>query len=394
MQLIQNFIGGKLQHAISGKTLPCFDPATGAEYAQVASSNAEDVAAAVSAAQKAFPQWKATSPEDRSKILRKLAQKISENLESFALAESIDSGKLLKAARTLEIPRSVKNFEFFADAATQFSNESYAMPGGAINYTLREPLGVVGVISPWNLPLYLLTWKIAPALAAGNCVIAKPSEVTPMTAFLLSKMAIEAGVPAGVLNIVHGLGAEVGSALCKHPQVKAISFTGSTATGAQIAKDTAGSFKKISLEMGGKNPFIVFEDVNLEKTTDWAVKAVFSNQGQICLCGSRMLVHEKIYDSFLKLFVQKVKALKVGDPQEESSDQGALVSKIHFEKVSAAVETAKKSGARILVGGAPAKVSGQRIFLRTYRIRWVAERLRYSSRRSFRSSCRGDSISR
>lgn len=358
MEMICNWINGEFSQSASGETLSCVDPSIGKEYARIPSSDEKDVAKAVEAAQKAFPAWKAKSAEERARLLRKLSQKILDNLEKLARAESIDSGKPYKLARDLEIPRAARNFEYFADAITQFSGESYAMADGKINYTVRDPLGVVAVISPWNLPLYLFTWKIAPALAAGNCVVAKPSEVTPMTAYLLSELAASE-LPLGVLNVVHGLGSKVGSALSKHPAIKAISFTGSTVTGAQISRDTAGTFKKLSLEMGGKNPFIVFPDVDLDRVTSEAVRAGFSNTGQICLCGSRILVHKSIYPAFRDLLVKKVKALKVGDPLEESSQQGALVSQAHFEKVSAMVKKAQQEGGQILTGGAPAKVSGR-----------------------------------
>lgn len=347
---ILNLINGQLVPAVSGETLPCIEPATGQTYTTLPSSDELDVEAAVQAAQKAFPEWAKSGAETRAQYLRKMAQLVSERMDQFVRAESQDSGKPLSLAREVDIPRSIKNLEFFADQILNFGNETFSGSAGE-NYTLRTPLGVVGTISPWNLPLYLFTWKIAPALAAGNCVIAKPSEVTPMTAFLLSQVAIDAGLPAGVLNIVHGLGGKVGAALSKNRKIKAISFTGSTMTGAQIARDTAGSFKKLSLEMGGKNPFIVFEDADLEKTTDWAIRAAFSNQGQICLCGSRLLIHEKIYDAFKNLFVQKASRLKQGDPGDPQTQQGALVSQVHFQKVSDAVADAKKEGGKILLGG-------------------------------------------
>ncbi len=359
MESIKNYIGGKFSDAVSGDTLACLEPATGTEYARLPSSDGRDVDQAVQAAQRAFPIWRSKSALERSQLLHKVARQIEENLESLVAAESKDSGKTLSGARALDIPRSVSNFEFFAEAILHFENESFQMPTGELNQVQRDPLGVVGCISPWNLPLYLLTWKIAPALAAGNCVVAKPSEVTPVTAFLLSQLIDRCGFPPGVINFVHGLGAQVGSAMSRHPGMKAISFTGSTATGALISKETAGSFKKLSLEMGGKNPFLVFSDVDLERVTDWAVRAGFSNQGQICLCGSRMLIQESIYDQFKTLLVRKVKALKVGDPQESATQQGALVSESHLLKVSAAVDRARNEGGIILTGGKRAQVGGR-----------------------------------
>lgn len=358
METLLNLIDGKLVPALSAETLPCIEPATGLEYAKIPSSKSEDVDLAVAAAQKAFPLWSQKTPKERSVYLKKMATLISEKLEAFAQAESKDNGKPVQLARTVDIPRSIKNLEFFADQILDFPEEHFTGAAGD-NRTLHSPLGVVGTISPWNLPLYLFTWKIAPALAAGNCVVAKPSEVTPMTAFMLSQIAIDANLPPGVLNIVHGLGPNVGSALSKHPKIKAISFTGSTLTGAQISRDTAGSFKKLSLEMGGKNSFVVFKDTDLEFVTDWAVKAAFSNQGQICLCGSRFLIEKSIYEPFKKLFLAKTQALKQGDPTLNSTQQGALVSKAHFEKVHAAVNLAVQEGGKILLGGKAFKATGR-----------------------------------
>lgn len=358
METLLNLIDGKLVPAQSGGTLPCIEPATGREYARIPKSEASDVDLAAQAALKAYPEWSSKTASERSEYLKRMASLVSVKLEAFAQAESKDNGKPVQVARSVDIPRSIKNLEFFADQILDFPEETFSGAAGE-NKTQRTPLGVVGTISPWNLPLYLFTWKIAPALAAGNCVIAKPSEVTPMTAFMLSQVAIEAGLPKGVLNIIHGLGAEVGSAISKHPQIKAISFTGSTVTGAQISRDTAGSFKKLSLEMGGKNPFIVFKDNDLEFVADWAVRAAFSNQGQICLCGSRFLVEKSVYEPFKKLLVEKTKALKQGDPLNEETQQGALVSQAHFDKVKAAVQTALNEGGKILLGGRPFSAQGR-----------------------------------
>ncbi len=358
MEKILNLINGQLIPAITGETLPCIEPATAEIYASIPSSGDKDVDKAVNAAVRAFPTWSATPPLQRSAYLKKMAVLISERLDLFAAAESKDSGKPISIARTADIPRSIQNLQFFADQILDFEGEKFSGEAGN-NYTLRTPLGVVGTISPWNLPLYLFTWKIAPALAAGNCVVAKPSEITPMTAFLFSQVSIAAGLPDGVLNIVHGLGPNVGSALSKHKNIKAISFTGSTTTGAQITRDTAGTFKKLSLEMGGKNPFIVFENVDLESVTDWAVKAAFSNQGQICLCGSRFLIQKSIYQEFKNLFVKKSKMLSQGDPSLESTQQGALASRVHFEKIENAVRVAVTEGGQILLGGNPYSPEGR-----------------------------------
>ena len=281
----------------------------------------------------------------------KIAELIEKNHEKLALAESIDNGKPLWLAKKVDIPRASSNFRFFATAAMQYSSDSHIMPGHAINYTQRHPLGVVACISPWNLPLYLFTWKIAPAIAAGNCVVAKPSEVTPMTAYLLGEICNDAGLPKGVLNIVHGLGTTTGQAIVEHPNIKAISFTGGTATGAHIARTAAPMFKKLSLELGGKNPNIIFADCDYDEMLKTTVRSSFANQGQICLCGSRIFVEESIYEKFKTDFVDRVKGMKVGHPSDKKTKVGALVSKQHLEKVLSYVDIAKNEGGKVLCGG-------------------------------------------
>ena len=359
MQEVLNTVDGRQAPALSGEWLDDVDPATGAVYARVASSSGRDVEQAVAAAVRAFPAWSRTPAAERSKLLRKLARLIERDLEKLARAESIDSGKPLGVARTVDIPRAVQNFDFFADAATQFASEAHPTDEVALNYTLRQPLGAVACISPWNLPLYLLTWKIAPALAAGNCVIAKPSEVTPMTAAMLGALGIEAGLPPGVLNILHGLGPRAGAPLCAHRDVKAISFTGSTRVGNEIAREAASSFKKASLEMGGKNPTLIFADADLATAVPETVRAAFSNTGQICLCGSRILIEKTIYPRVREELVERVRKLRVGDPLEAGTEQGALVSKQHFEKVMGCLQIARDEGARFLCGGGRAHVEGR-----------------------------------
>jgi aminomuconate-semialdehyde/2-hydroxymuconate-6-semialdehyde dehydrogenase len=350
MQKISNYINGELLPPTSGDFLDLFDPSIGAPYAKVPDSDASDVELAVAAATGAFPAWAATSVNERSRILHKIDDLIEENLELLANAESVDNGKPVSLATSVDIPRSAANFRFFAQAITQFSTQAHEM-SDAINYTLRQPIGVVGTISPWNLPLYLFTWKIAPALAAGNAVIAKPSEVTPMTAYLLSEICINAGLPKGVLNIVHGDGLKVGAEITKHPKIKAISFTGSTRVGQEIARVAAPMFKKMSLEMGGKNPNLIFADCNYEKMLDTTVRSSFANQGQICLCGSRLYIESSIYKRFKKDFVERVSALKVGPPDEASTNIGAIVSKPHYDKVLSYINLAKEEGGTILTGG-------------------------------------------
>ena len=359
MQDVLNFIDGRHAPAACGEWLDDVDPATGETYARVASSDARDVERSVAAALHAFAAWSVTPVVERSKLLRRLGRLIERDLEKLARAESMDSGKPLSAARTVDIPRAVQNFDFFADAVTQFSSEAHPTDEVALNYTLRQPLGPVACISPWNLPLYLLTWKIAPALAAGNCVVAKPSEVTPMSAHLLGSLAAEAGLPPGVLNIVQGLGPRAGGPLCAHPAIRAISFTGSTRVGAEIARETATSFKKLSLEMGGKNPTLIFADADLREAIPQAVRAAFSNTGQICLCGSRILVERSVYDQVRDELVERVRALRVGDPLQADTEQGALVSRQHFDKVMGCLAVARQEGGRVLCGGGRATLPGR-----------------------------------
>ncbi|MBX7046006.1 MAG: aldehyde dehydrogenase [Ignavibacteria bacterium] len=354
MEKLQNYINGKLVEPVSKNYFDNFEPAAGKAYSLIPDSDERDIQLAYEAAENAFEEWSSMTNEVRSKILLKVSQLISANLEKFAQAESKDNGKPVSLAREVDIPRAVKNFEFFATAILHFASESHFTNQSTFNYTLRQPIGVVGAISPWNLPLYLFTWKIAPALAAGNTIVAKPSEVTPYTAYLLSQICIEAGMPEGVLNIVHGLGGKTGSAISSHPGIKAITFTGGTKTGAEIAKVAAPMFKKLSLELGGKNPVLIFDDCNYEKMLDVTVRSSFSNQGEICLCGSRIFIHKNIYDKFKNDFVERVKLLKVGDPNDEQTQQGAIVSKQHYEKILSYISLAQEEGGTILCGGKPA----------------------------------------
>lgn len=351
MIYLENYIDGEFQPPINESYLDNYNPSKGAVYSQIPDSNKSDVQAAVAAAKSAFKSWSEKPKEERSKILVRLADLIAENLESLAEAESIDNGKPLSLAKKVDIPRAASNIRFYATAILHYASEAHSMEGNGINYTLRKPIGVVGCISPWNLPLYLFTWKIAPAIAAGNCVVAKPSEITPMTAYLFSKLCVQAGLPPGVLNIVHGLGPKVGAAITEHPEITAISFTGGTQTGATIAKVAAPMFKKLSLELGGKNPNIIFADCDLDKAISTSVHSSFANQGQICLCGSRIFVEESIYDAFKKGFVEKIKQLKIGDPFDPKTNQGAVVSEDHMNKVLACIELAKEEGGTIIAGG-------------------------------------------
>lgn len=359
METIKNYINGSYQNPTKDQWIDNYNPSNGEVYGQIPNSSTQDVEDAFNAAKIAFPSWSKTTLEARSRILIKISELLEAHLERFAEAESKDNGKPISLAKAVDIPRAASNFRFFGNAITQFASESHESIGlNAINYTLRQPIGVVGCISPWNLPLYLFTWKIAPAIAAGNCVVAKPSEVTPMTAYLLGQICTEAGLPKGVLNIVHGLGTTTGQAIIEHPNIKAISFTGGTATGAHIAKVAAPMFKKLSLELGGKNPNIIFADCDYEKMLDTTVRSSFANQGQICLCGSRIFVEASIYEKFKTDFVARVKTLKVGHPSEDTTQIGALVSKPHLEKVMDYIQIANQENGNILCGGNKVTVKG------------------------------------
>ncbi|MEO6868971.1 MAG: aldehyde dehydrogenase [Ginsengibacter sp.] len=356
---INNFIGGIYLPPATNKYIENINPATGKVFSLIAESDDRDVELAVKKAKAAFTDWSNSSVERRFSILNKLAELIDEHSEELALAETTDNGNPLWLSKKVDIPRAAANFRFFATGIMHFAQESHAMGKHIINYTLRQPLGIVGCISPWNLPLYLFTWKIAPALAAGNCVIAKPSEVTPLTASMLGDLSIKAGLPPGVLNILQGTGESCGKAIVSHPEIKAISFTGSTRAGKEISAIAAPLFKKISLELGGKNPNIIFADCNWDKLMKVTLQSSFSNQGQICLCGSRILVEEGIYEKFKKEFVEKTKLLSVGDPMQDKSKQGAIVSEIHFNKILKAIATAKEEGGKILCGGEKVSLKGR-----------------------------------
>ena len=359
METILNFIDGKLTPGLSQRYLDNYEPATGQVYSRVVDSGKEDVDAAVNAASRALPAWIALTANERFTILQRIADLIHRDVDLLAHAESIDTGKPLSLARSMDIPRAAANMNFYATAGLHFSSESHTTGADAINYTLRNPVGVVGCISPWNLPLYLFTWKIAPALSAGCTVIAKPSELAPMTAFMFSKICMEAGLPPGVLNVVHGLGSAAGQAIIEHPDVKAISFTGGTATGKKIAATAGPHFKKTSLELGGKNPNIIFADSEFANAVSTSVRSSFTNQGEICLCGSRIFVERPIYERFVGEFSSQVNRLRVGDPLEMHTDVGALISRQHMEKVLGYIALAKSEGGEVLCGGAPVAVAGR-----------------------------------
>lgn len=359
MDTIANHIAGQARPPSSGRYLDNFEPATGTAYSRVPDSGPEDIQTAVAAASGAFPDWSATPARDRSRILLRIAELIEGDLDRLAAAEARDSGKPVGLARSVDIPRAAANFRFFAELILEPRRETYeTLAGGvqgarATNTVLRGPRGVAGCISPWNLPLYLFTWKIAPALATGNTVVGKPSEVTPMTAFLLGDICSRAGLPTGVLNIVHGTGPRAGAALVEHPDVPTITFTGSTAVGRWIGGCAGAMLKRISLELGGKNPYIVFADAEMPAALETAVRAGFSNQGQICLCGSRMLVERPLYDAFLRQLVDRANSLAIGDPMEPATQFGALASRAHLEKVDSYVRLARDLGGTVHCGGGP-----------------------------------------
>jgi aminomuconate-semialdehyde/2-hydroxymuconate-6-semialdehyde dehydrogenase len=358
MHKILNYINGDYCEPTLGEWIDNYNPSEGVVYGKIANSTSEDIEKAYQAAKEAFPCWSNTTIDERSRILLRIADLIDQNLERLAEAEARDNGKPLSLAKSVDIPRASANFRFFGNAITQFSSDAHESVGlNTINFTLRQPLGVVGCISPWNLPLYLFTWKVAPAIAAGNCVVAKPSEVTPMTAYLLGEILTEAGLPEGVLNIVHGLGPSAGQAIVEHPYIKAISFTGGTTTGEHLARTAAPMFKKLSLELGGKNPNIIFADCDYEKMLNVTVRSSFANQGQICLCGSRIFVEKSIYEQFKKDFVAKVKQLKVGNPFDDVN-MGAVVSEAHRDKIESYIQIANEEGGKVLTGGNRVSVKG------------------------------------
>lgn len=351
MEKLKNFIKGEFVDPIGGKWMPKISPATGQTIYEMPDSEEIDVVNAVKAAHEALEKWSQTKAEERAKILYRIGDLIEQNLEKLALAETEDVGKPLALSKSLDIPRAATNFRFFASRILHKSEKATDMDGEAINYELRQPVGVVGLISPWNLPLYLLTWKIAPALACGNTAVCKPSELTSKTAVMLGELMNQAGLPPGVCNIVLGLGEPVGRTMAEHPGVSAVSFTGGTATGAKIQGYAGAQFKKVSLELGGKNATIVLADADLKRAIPTILRSAFLNQGEICLAGSKILVQEEIKDQFIEIFVETTKALKVGDPKGEKIFMGPLISKSHLEKVSSAVEQAKKEKAKVILGG-------------------------------------------
>jgi aminomuconate-semialdehyde/2-hydroxymuconate-6-semialdehyde dehydrogenase len=357
---IRNFINGEFVEPTGGTYLNNIEPATGNSYSQVADSDARDVHLAVAAAEKAFGDWSKKTAAQRSQLLLRMADLIERDLEKFARAESIDTGKPISLARSLDIPRAIENFRFFATAILHTESEAHITDNIAFNYTLRQPRGIAGLISPWNLPLYLLSWKIAPAIAVGNTAIAKPSELTPMTAYMLCEVTREAGLPNGVLNVIHGTGPNVGAAITAHPKINTISFTGGTVTGRKVAETCAPLFKKVSLELGGKNPNVIFADADLDAAIAGSVRSSFANQGQVCLCGSRIFVERPAYKDFLDRFIETTARLCLGDPLDENTEQGAIVNKAQLDKVKFYVDLAQQEGGKIALGGSTPKPPNER----------------------------------
>jgi len=347
---IYNYIGGEFTLPVSGNMLDNLNPATGQIIARIPDSNNDDVATATEAAKLALPSWRGLTKGERINWLNKIAQALEERSEDIAKTESMDTGKPIALARRVDAARSISNFRFFAKHAEQLTENKFTM-ADATNYVIRKPVGIVGLITPWNLPLYLLSWKVAPALVMGNTIVAKPSEMTPMTANLLAKTLDDIDFPKGVVNIVHGLGPSTGQAILEHPEISAISFTGGTETGKIVARTAAPMFKKLSLELGGKNATIILDDADLETAATGAAKAAFTNSGQVCLCGSRVLIDAKIYDAFVPKFIDAVAAMKVGNPDDESTDIGSVISQQHMEKVLSYIELAKQEGGTITHGG-------------------------------------------
>ncbi len=362
---IEHFIGGEYTASLNGERFDTINPATGEAHASVAMGTASDIDRAVKAAREAFQSgpWPRMSIRERCAVLRRIGDLILERKELLARAETLDTGKPIIESLEGDIPRSAQNFHFFSEYAAAQEDVCYSSANNERHLSVREPSGVCGLITPWNLPLYLSTWKIAPCLAMGNTCVLKPAEWTPYTAFLLADIVKEAGLPPGVLNIVHGFGADAaGEALTRHPDVSSISFTGETSTGKAIMVAAAQTLKKVSFELGGKGANIIFADADLEEAVSTSVRAAFRNQGQICLAGSRLFVERSVYDKVVEQLVERVKAIKVGDPLDKHTQMGALISKEHMEKVQNYIELAKKEG-KVLTGGERLKDLGEGYFL-------------------------------
>ncbi|CAM3657405.1 aldehyde dehydrogenase family protein [Polaromonas hydrogenivorans] len=347
----QLFINGQFVDAESGETLATLNPHDNSVITQVAMAGRADVDKAVAAAHKAFPSWSRMAAMDRGRILLKLADLIEDNAEELARLESLDTGHPLRDSRMLDVPRTAVTYRYFGGMADKFHGEQIPVEAGFLNYTLREPVGVVGQVVPWNFPLMFTSWKMAPALAAGNCVVLKPAEITPLSSLKIAELMAEAGIPDGVVNIIPGLGAVAGQYIAEHPEIAKVAFTGSTATGRRIVEASAGNLKKVQLELGGKGANIVFEDANLIAAVNGAAWAIFHNQGQACIAGSRLVLHEKIADAFLEKFIPLARSIRLGNPLDPNTEMGPLTSLQHRDRVLSYVDVARSQGGEILSGG-------------------------------------------
>ncbi|OUY06400.1 betaine-aldehyde dehydrogenase [Acinetobacter populi] len=347
----QLFINGKFVPAINGGTIDVLNPANGQIITKIAAAEAEDVDVAVIAAQNALPKWLETSAAERGRLLLKLADLIEENLEELAYLESLDTGHPIRDSRRLDVPRTAACFRYFGGIADKIEGSVVPVEQGFLNYVLREPIGIVGQIVPWNFPLMFTSWKLGPALAAGNVVVMKPSEITPLSTLKIAELIKQAGFPDGVVNIVPGYGHTAGQRMADHPDIGKISFTGSTQTGRNIVNASSGNLKRVQLELGGKGANIVFEDANIEAAVNGAAWAIFHNQGQACIAGSRLVLHESIADQFLEKFIDLAKSIRLGDPLDPDTEMGPLTSQAHRDKVLSYAKIALEQGGKVLTGG-------------------------------------------
>src|SRR3954469_5240021 len=347
----QLFVNGEFTDALSGETLPTRNPHDNSVIAEVALAGREEVDRAVAAAQKAFPAWSRMAAADRGRILLRLADLIEQHGDELARLESLDTGHPLRDSRRLDVPRTAACFRYFGGMADKLQGETIPVEAGFLNYTLREPVGVVGQVVPWNFPLMFTSWKMAPALAAGNCIVMKPAEITPLSSLRIAELMAQAGLPVGVVNVLPGLGSVAGQSVAEHPGIAKIAFTGSTATGRRIVQASAGNLKKVQLELGGKGANIVFEDANLAAAVNGSAWAVFHNQGQACIAGSRLMLHERIADVFLERFATLAKSIRLGNPMDAATEMGPLTSALHRDRVLSYVNVAREQGGEVVAGG-------------------------------------------
>jgi betaine-aldehyde dehydrogenase len=351
----QLFIDGRFVDAQSGEALPTLNPHDNSAITDVAMGGTADVDLAVQAAQRALPAWSRMAAADRGRILLRLADLIEAKADELARLESLDTGHPIKDSRALDVPRTAACYRYFGGMADKFQGETIPVEAGFLNYTLREPVGVVGQVVPWNFPLMFTSWKMAPALAAGNTIVMKPAEITPLTSLRIAELMAEAGMPDGVVNMVPGLGHVAGQYIAEHPAISKVAFTGSTATGRRVVQASAGNLKKVQLELGGKGPNIVFDDANLVAAVNGSAWAIFHNQGQACIAGSRLVLQERIADAFLEKFVTLARGIRLGNPLDAATEMGPLTSAQHRDRVLSYVDVARQQGGEVISGGkAPA----------------------------------------